>query len=198
MSDSAAGAGPPRIRYVAAGTLQRPGPVGRAARLALGIACAWVIRMLFAQGDALLSGDALAYVPGWWPMIVLGGWFFPDIFNIGWGVSVPRRTLWVVLLLAGGAAAGLGAVRAGTPFAGPLGVVGYVFVAYTYGHLGLALLVAAVLATPGCEMRSLPQLLARIRRGEAREHYCLGMFTPLDRWEAERGRATGTEDPPPR
>jgi hypothetical protein len=39
------------------GTLPRPGPIGRIARLAFGVLCLWYITNLIQAGDHLLSND---------------------------------------------------------------------------------------------------------------------------------------------
>ncbi len=62
---------------------------------------------------------------------------------------------------------------------------------YVYGHLGISFILAAFLATPGCEMRALPHLLGMIAGGEAREHCCPGFIEHIDRWERQR---TSSED----
>jgi hypothetical protein len=60
----------------------------------------------------------------------------------------------------------------------------FVWLLYTLGHLGVSFVLAAVIATPGCEMRSLPQLGAKLRRRTTDMHYCPGILTPVDRWES--------------
>ena len=57
---------------------------------------------------------------------------------------------------------------------------------------GVAFLVAAVLRTPGCEMRSLPHL-ASLALPDRRDFVaCPGPLQPLDEWEA---RTTGRAEP---
>ena len=63
-----------------------------------------------------------------------------------------------------------------------------VWLSYVYGHLGLSLLIASVIGTPGCEMRAIPHLSTIVTGRETAEHYCPGFFNGLDKWE---GRKSG-------
>ena len=81
-------------------------------------------------------------------------------------------------------------VRAGTLgiFDGPaLTIAATGLVLYHFVHMGTSLILATALATPGCEMRSIPQLAGILRGTESKEHYCPGFFDALDKWEYERG-----------
>lgn len=48
------------------------------------------------------------------------------------------------------------------------------------------MVLAGILATPGCEMRAIPHLWGLLTGNRIREHYCPGFFDNLDRWD--RGR----------
>lgn len=74
----------------------------------------------------------------------------------------------------------------GTWWAPPLGTFLLVWLAYFSAHLGLSFVVSAVIATPGCEMRSLPHLWTLITGRATKEHYCPGPLDPIDRWERQR------------
>jgi len=69
----------------------------------------------------------------------------------------------------------------------PLGRLVWLFVLYTFGHLGISFVVSSAIATPGCEMRGLPHLWTLLTGRRTREHYCPGFFDRLDAWEARRG-----------
>ena len=59
---------------------------------------------------------------------------------------------------------------------------------YVFAHLGSAFIVAALIGTPGCEMRAFHDLYSRITGNPTKEHYCpIGPLHPVDQWEA-RGR----------
>ena len=58
---------------------------------------------------------------------------------------------------------------------------------YLFSHLGVAFVLSAVIATPGCEMRAFHDLYARLTGTSAKEHYCpIGPLHPIDQWEAAR------------
>lgn len=63
---------------------------------------------------------------------------------------------------------------------------GSVWLLYTFGHLGISFILAAALATPGCEMRAPWHLWTLMSGRRTQEHYCPGVLTPIDRWEARR------------
>ena len=68
----------------------------------------------------------------------------------------------------------------------PLGALAYAMTVYTFGHLGVSFVLAAFLATPGCEMRAMPDLLGRLTGRMAQEHHCPAFIQPLDNWETRR------------
>ena len=58
---------------------------------------------------------------------------------------------------------------------------------YTMAHLGISHILAGILGTPGCEMRSIPQLIAILRKRDlVEEHSCPGLWTRYDQLEAQR------------
>ncbi len=170
------------FRFDAPGTLERPGPIGRLVRLALGTLMVWM-----AWQTALHSNSTdLGGVAFWF-------WFFfalllaPYVFNIGFGVKWGAwpRIAAIVLVIGTGA---LGYAQSGTPRNelswGAMAVV----MTYIFGHLGASFLLSCLLATPGCEMRAIPHLIGIVRGRSAQEHYCPGFIDGLDRWERERGK----------
>ena len=127
-------------------------------------------------------------------------WFFfalllaPYVVNIGFGVKWGAWPRIAAIVLAIGAGA-MGYAQGGTLRTESLwGVMG-VLMTYVFGHLGVSFLLSSVLATPGCEMRAIPQLIGIIRGKAAREHYCPGFIDGLDRWERERGKPEGQRTP---
>ncbi len=70
----------------------------------------------------------------------------------------------------------------------PFSLVVFVVIFYTAGHLAISYVFAAILATTGCEMRSIPQLIAILRRSDlGEEHSCdTGPWDRIDEWEARR------------
>ncbi len=64
---------------------------------------------------------------------------------------------------------------------------------YIFTHLGAAFLIAAIIGTPGCEMRAFHDLWSRLTGISTKEHVCpVGPLTPIDRWETEQGWMKGT------
>ena len=65
----------------------------------------------------------------------------------------------------------------------------WVWEGYLFSHLGFAFLIAAVIGTPGCEMRAFHDLYSRLTGVPTKEHYCpVGPLHPLDQWEAGLAR----------
>ncbi|RMH12407.1 MAG: hypothetical protein D6701_13555 [Gemmatimonadetes bacterium] len=173
-----------RYRYAPEGALPRPRWIGRGVRLLLGLWCLSLAAQIVTGADGIVWEGALAHSRAWWFVIAIALYVFPDVLNIGWGIRIPRRRLLGVLAAVGAAAAGAGWLVAGSPVAWPLGGLVWAWTLYTFGHLGAAFVVATLLATPGCEMRSLPELWARLRGRPTREHYCPGFISAIDRLEA--------------
>ena len=111
-------------------------------------------------------------------------WLLPPVVNLGLGVSWRRRSQGAVLLLAG-AAALADFLLYGSFWGPPLGWVVFALTVYTFGHLGISFVLAALLGTPGCEMRSIPDLIGKVTGRTTLEHHCPGFITALDNWEAK-------------
>lgn len=179
------------FRFDRAGTLARPGPIGRLVRVVLGLLCLWLVWQLGTR-----SGVPDLYNPSFWVLTALGLMLAPYVVNIGFGVTWGAwpRYASIALLLGAAVVAYLGA---GTVMAAPLWATILAWMIYVYAHLGLSFVLAAVLATPGCEMRALPHLVGLVFRRDAREHYCPGFIDNVDRWEhsrhASRDEAAGDE-----
>ena len=60
---------------------------------------------------------------------------------------------------------------------------------YLFFHLGAAFIIAALIGTPGCEMRALHDLYSRVSGIPTKEHYCpVGPLHPIDQWESSRDK----------
>ncbi len=171
------------FRYDEAGTLRRPGPIGRAVRLIFGMVCGYAVVLLVTRGTGMITTRDLNE-PAWWPLIALGLWLFPYVVNIGFGKTWKRSHLLAALLALAAVLAILGRLTSQSFLGPPLGVFVYAWLLYTFGHLGISFLLAGVLATPGCEMRAIPHLWGLISGRPAKEHNCPGILSPIDRWEA--------------
>jgi hypothetical protein len=167
------------------GSLPRPGPVGRLVRVAFGLLCLWYVTGLVAvAGDLFGRGGEIRAVI--WNGLLPGLFLISYVVNIGYSRSWKKRPAYAsALLFAVLAAAGFslrGTIETEW-LARPL----WVWEVYLFSHLGLAFLIAAVIRTPGCEMRSLHDLYSRISGVPAKEHRCpIGPLHPIDRWESRR------------
>jgi hypothetical protein len=169
--------------YVPAGTLPRPRWLGRGLRLVLG---AIILLSAFSVGVAFHSYGETEAVPDSIGLWVLAAVLFLSMrhqINLGLGVSWGRQAQLAIAVLAVLAIA-LDFILYGRLWAPPLGILFYVWFLVSALPLGVALILSALLATPGCEMRSYAHLLARLQGRDASEHYCPGGIDIVDRWEA--------------
>jgi hypothetical protein len=171
------------------GSLAAPGPVGRLVRLALGV---WLLSMVYtmvADGGYLID-NGLALNSNNLLSLAILFWVFPYVINIGWGLNSGRRGQIAIITLSIFLAT-FDYMAGGIIYGQALKLFTLLWLFYTVLHLGASMTLAAVIATPGCEMRSLPQLWGIITRSQAKEHYCPGFLNGLDRWE--RGRDSSSK-----
>jgi hypothetical protein len=177
-----------RLELVEEGSLERPGPIGRIVRLALGIACLYAIYELLFYHQAIIN-TPVSVLPNIVLLIFVAILIINYVVNIGFGQSWRRWPSYIsvaiMLILAGTAW-----LMFGTPDHALLGIVLWVWLIYFFAHLGLSFVLSAIIATPGCEMRSIPELLGRMSGRAAQEHHCPASFiSRIDVWE--KRRATG-------
>ncbi len=128
--------------------LPRPGPIGRAARLVLGLALLWFFAGIVAGFPKLADGVHLAN-----PLVWLGLGFvlyvIPEVAGLPFSRVWPARQvrLGVGALLVLAATADLG--RGGSPNGGAFGISYGLLLAGVLGVVGSSHIVAAVIATPG-------------------------------------------------
>lgn len=167
------------------GSLPRPGPVGRLVRLALGLLCLWYVMGLIDVSASLITteGHIRSVV---WNGILIGLFLISYVVNIGFSRAWKK---WPALFSAGVlvVVGGIGYLTDGTVETNLLARTIWVWELYIFSHLGTAFVIAAVLCTPGCEMRAFHDLYSRFSGVPTKEHYCpIGPLTPIDRWEASR------------
>lgn len=173
------------LQLVAQGTLIRPGPLGRSVRLIIGLLCLYVVFEIIRYWGptshrpiATLDERVLILLA---PLCVTN-----YVINIGFTKSWGRRPL-MISVLALIACAAVSALLTGKGEGPILGVPLNLWLIYFYGHLGTSFVLAAVLGTPGCEMRAIPELLGRARGEASEEHHCPAAFiTKIDEWEKRR------------
>ena len=167
------------------GSLPRPGPIGRFARLSFGALCLWHVYWLLQVSTNLISSDGHIRTVIW-NGIVIGLLLVSYVINIGYSRAWKK---WPALVSAGAlvAIAGFGFLTTGAFETSMLARSIWVWELYVFGHLGLAFVLAAVIATPGCEIRAFHDLFSRVTGTPTKEHYCpIGPLTPIDQWEARR------------
>lgn len=111
---------------------------------------------------------------------------FNYVVNIGFTKSWGHRPLLVSAIVLG-AIACVAFLVTGS-FDNPIfGISLNLWIAYFYGHLGVSFVLAAIIATPGCEMRSIPELVGKATGRASEEHHCpAGFITQIDEWEQRR------------
>ena len=167
------------------GTLSPPGPIGRLVRLGwggfLGLAAysTWT-------GRAGLVGWTVPVQPFWWLGNAVLLAVFPYVVNIGYGVAWgawPRRVAATAFL----AGVSVNLLATGAPWSPTLAWAVIAWQLYVMAHLGGSFVLAAIIGTPGCEMRAIPHLWTLVTGRPTEEHYCPGHIDAVDRWEAARG-----------
>ena len=181
-----------QTQFVPPGTLVSPGWIGRLIRLGIGLLLLKLFydllrsEILMDRGDTGLTSSQVPDQVFFWVIVAWLFWIFPYVVNIGFGVSW-RRWPQIVLALAASITAVYGLAVDGRPWSEPLGWILLIWLLYESLHLGVSFVLSAVLATPGCEMRSIPHLWTRATGKETPEHFCpSGFLDSLDRWEAGR------------
>ena len=173
------------LELVDAGSLARPGPIGRLVRIVLGTLCLYAFAVLFLSAE-LTTAQPLSSLDNRVLIILVPLCVFNYVVNIGflksWGYK-PLIASVVVL----GLFATLAFVLTDSFDSPILGTPLNLWLAYFYGHLGISFVLAAIIATPGCEMRAISELLGRMKGEPAKEHFCPAAFiTKIDEWESER------------
>ena len=106
-------------------------------------------------------------------------WLLGMMVNIAFGVTWGDRLYWILLGLAV-LTLSLSLALSGAIWAVPFSLLVFIVILYTTGHLGISLILAAILATPGCEMRSIPHLIAILKKRDlVDERSCPYGLTPL-------------------
>ena len=176
------------LELVDPGSLVPPGPIGRLVRLCLGGLCLYVLGELIYHGEWTTTRP-FSSLDNRFLVLLAPLCIFNYVVNIGFTKSWGYRPLLASLIVLGafGAAAFLITGSFDSPI---LGVPLNLWIGYFYGHLGFSFLLSALIATPGCEMRAIPQLFGRLSGKPSEEHVCPAAFiTRIDEWE--HGRTSG-------
>ena len=164
------------------GSLPKPGPIGRTVRFAFGVASLYYVFGLWSvRGDLIADGGSIR------PLIWNG--ILPSLFLISYVVNIGFSRAWkkwpaIASVAAMLIAAGIGFLQTGALQSPLLAQTIWAFELYLFAHLGLCFLLAALLATPGCEMRSIHHLFSIVTGRPTAEHHCpVGPLSTIDRWE---------------
>jgi len=167
------------------GSLPRPGPVGRIARLAFGALClGYVISLLQVTGNLFgIDGHIKQII---WNGIIIGLFLVSYVVNIGfskawkkWPAIISAST-FLLIAVAGFFVQGHVETKL-------LAQAIWGWELYVYSHLGLAFVLSSVIGTPGCEMRAFHDLYSRLTGNPTKEHICpIGPLHPLAQWKARQ------------
>ncbi len=174
------------LQLVEQGSLEPPGPIGRMMRLAFGLLCAYALHELILYRVNITS-TPVSVLPNLTIMLLVAILIINYVVNIGFGRSFGRWPSYVSI----GAASLFAAMswfKFGTANHPMFGVALWLWLVYFYSHLGVSFVLAAAIATPGCEMRAIPDLYGRLTGRRVEEHHCPASFiTRIDAWEQGRG-----------
>jgi hypothetical protein len=178
---------------------ERTGPVGRAVRLLLAAGFAYGFATLVDQGGpaSIRDPETLAdapFVVVTIAMVALYVVLVTELAKLVAGEAVAKTARSVALIVLGAAvavAAVVGEVRSGAVWGSPLSDVVWTLDVAMLFQTTVALLIAVVLGTPGCEIGVWADLAARRRGRPATPPICIIGLHHLDRWEARRRARRG-------
>ncbi|MEE9173783.1 MAG: hypothetical protein V3U30_02265 [Thermoplasmata archaeon] len=181
--------------YVKPGTLVRPGPWGRVGRLVIGGLQVSATTLALLYANIFLQPEKAFQINLFVPIYigissVIALRWLSYMVNIAFRVTWGGRLYWVLLGLVALTLV-LSLALFGAVWAPPFSLLVFLVILYTTGHLGVSHVLAAILATPGCEMRSIPHLIGILRRRDVEEHFCPGAWTQFDEREARRRAQLG-------
>lgn len=172
-------------RFLEQGSLEKPLVVGRLVRFLLGVFLLYGVYQTSIGWPSIVEHGFPVHSIELWIATAFAFWIIPTVINIGFSLHTGRLSQLIIV----GVSLALGAYHYfadGVVMGYALGVFTVAWVYYFMVHLGLSFFLAAILATPGCEMRSIPQLWTLLTGRATKEHYCPGFLDRLDRWERER------------
>ena len=165
------------------GTFPKPGPIGRIVRLVLGLV---LLLSAYSAAHRIYAGtpplSTSASDPTFWLAAALSFVGLRDMIDGGFGQWWGRWAQAAVLALAV-AAAGIDVLWSGSVWEPALGWLVNGLMMVVLGYIGLNIVLQALIASPGCEVRAIPHLIGRLRGQATAEYRCL-VFGPLDAWEA--------------
>lgn len=167
--------------------LPKPGILGRVGRLLVGLFALSFVAEVLPESlffvNIAPSISSFNYLFG----AAIAFWLLPDVVNIGFNIRWGRRSQQLFLWLAAMAIVA-DLIFFGALWAPPLGWLVLIMSVFTLVYLGGSHVLAALIGTPGCEMRAIPHLLAKLRGESVEAVVCPGHWDWVDSMEAERGQ----------
>lgn len=162
-------------------TLSPAGIVSRTGKLMMGLLQIWLVFVLVTNPQIVRS-ETPPFSIGLLAAVGLAFLLLPWTVNLGFNKKWHSKPL-IAALIALGLAANVGFAAGGSLWNVPTALVLYVITIYVHGHMGICHVIAALIATPGCEMRAIPQVWSKITRSNTEFHVCPGMWSKIDDWE---------------
>ena len=162
------------------GTLEKPSIIGRIARFALGMACLYFIYALILYGEGVIYSLESNVMT--WFAVITAFYLTNHVVSIGFGKKWGQMPRIILILLSAGLIV-ISLFTEGQVLGASFRYFLYVFLFYFYLHLGVSFVISAIIATPGCEMRSIPHLYTIFTGKRTQQHYCPGFIGDIDRWE---------------
>ena len=158
---------------------------GRVIRLLLGTACLYAVLELLTTREQIVL-HPYSSLPDISVMLLAALCIVNYVVNIGFGVSWNHMPGIASVLVIGGAllTAWLLTGSADNRYAG---LMLWIWLVYLYAHLGVSFVLASIIATPGCEMRAIPELIGNVTGKEVEAHHCpVAFIQQIDDWEAKQ------------
>jgi hypothetical protein len=184
----------------------RTGPLGRLVRLGWAAAAALaLVSIVDARGSARFRNTHVLTEPSAWFLHALMLVVFVLLVGaiasaLGDGRMARRVQVASVAAMTGivAVAGGLGHLAYGSAWGFPLADLVWWFDVLVLAQEVVALVLAIVLGTPGCEIGVWPELIARVRGERSAPSSglaCIVGLHLLDEWEARRGKSPHTSSP---
>lgn len=171
-----------RIGFVSAGSLPVPRWYGRLVRFVMGAALLlWLIPSLISVFPILRQTTSIPTNISFWLIVFFALANVQHVVNLGLGRSWGRWPQAVSLAIVGGVAL-LNLGLTGQLWGPFVSLAIFVWLLAVYLPLGVAFVLAGLLGTPGCEMRSFNHLTSRFTGSDPVEHFCPGGIDFVDRW----------------
>jgi len=162
--------------------IYRPGVIGRILRLLTGLLQVRFVISVVPEFNYYMT----YYFPRdfmYWIAVIIAFLVLNPVINIGFNLKSSRRPQIIFLFLVAVSVL-FNLWQFGAILEAPLNFLIFLMAIYVHIHLGMAHILSAILATPGCEMRAFSQIMTMITSKKTDFYVCPGFWTPLDKWEA--------------